>query len=105
VVGSLVNTSNTPLLFSTPANTQQKWSVLRLLAVVVLVACLMGGVEAGLIFAVRHAKEKGLHWPSILVAVASSTLLAAGVLRYYVDVYLYRTVRGSLHLRGNRCSW
>jgi hypothetical protein len=54
----------------------------------------MGGVEAGLIFAVRHAKEKGLHWPSILMAVASATLLAAGVLRHYVDVYLYRTVRG-----------
>jgi hypothetical protein len=28
------------------------------------------------------------------MAVASATLLAAGVLRHYVDVYLYRTVRG-----------
>jgi hypothetical protein len=54
----------------------------------------MGGVQAGLIFAIQHAKEESLHWPSILMAVASASLLAAGVLRHYVDVYLYRTVRG-----------
>lgn len=35
-----------------------------------------------------------MRWPSILMAAASATLLAAGVLRHYVDVYLYRTVRG-----------
>ena len=28
------------------------------------------------------------------MAVASAVLLAAGVLRHYVDVYLYRSVRG-----------
>ena len=28
------------------------------------------------------------------MAVASATLLAAGVLRHYIDVYLHRTVRG-----------
>ena len=54
----------------------------------------MGGVQTGLIFAIRHAKEKGLHWPSILMTVASASLLAAGVLRHYMDLYLYRTVRG-----------
>jgi hypothetical protein len=54
----------------------------------------MGGVQAGLIFAIRHAKNKILHWPSILMAVASAALLGAGVLRHYVDVYLHRTVRG-----------
>jgi hypothetical protein len=76
------------------ANGSQSWSVLRSLAVVVPVACLMGGVQAGLIFAIRHAKLEGLHWPSILMAVASASLLAAGVLRHYVDVYIHRTVRG-----------
>lgn len=54
----------------------------------------MAGVQAGLIFGMRHAKDQGLHWPSILMAVASAVLLAAGVLRHYIDVYLYRTVRG-----------
>ncbi|KAI4659096.1 uncharacterized protein J4E78_005520 [Alternaria triticimaculans] len=72
----------------------RSWSVLRSLAVVVPVACLMGGIQAGLIFAIQHAKSEGLHWPSILMAVASAALLAAGVLRHYVDVYVHRTVRG-----------
>lgn len=54
----------------------------------------MGGVQTGLIIGVGHARQRELHWPSILMAVASAALLAAGVLRHYVDVYLYRTVRG-----------
>ncbi|KAI4931517.1 hypothetical protein J4E85_004110 [Alternaria conjuncta] len=73
---------------------EKRWSVLRSLAVVVPVACLMGGIQAGLIFAIQHAKSEELHWPSILMAVASAALLAAGVLRHYVDVYVHRTVRG-----------
>ncbi|CAN9470113.1 unnamed protein product [Alternaria alternata] len=70
------------------------WSVVRSLAVVIPVACLMGGIQAGLIFAIEHAKAEGLHWPSILMAVASATLLAAGVMRHYWDIYVHRTVRG-----------
>ncbi|KAI4942002.1 hypothetical protein J4E91_010389 [Alternaria rosae] len=73
---------------------EKSWSVLRSLAVVIPVACLMGGVQVGLIFAIQHAMSQGLHWPSILMAVASAALLAAGVLRHYVDVYVHRTVRG-----------
>ena len=64
------------------------------MAVVAPIACLMGAVQTGLIFAIRHAKSEGLHWPSILMAVTSAALLAAGVLRHYIDVYLFRTVRG-----------
>jgi len=79
---------------NTTTNIPKSWSVLRSLAVVVPVACLMGGIQAGLIFAIGHAKSEGLHWPSILMAVASAALLAAGVLRHYVDVYVHRTVRG-----------
>ncbi|KAL1793961.1 hypothetical protein ACET3X_007382 [Alternaria dauci] len=73
---------------------EKSWSVVRSLAVVIPVACLMGGIQAGLIFAIEHAKAEGLHWPSILMAVASATLLAAGVLRHYWDIYVHRTVRG-----------
>jgi len=72
----------------------QNWSILRSLAVVVPVACTMGGIQAGLIVAVGRAKQRDMEWPSILMAVASATLLAAGVLRHYLDVYLHRTVRG-----------
>ncbi|USP79967.1 hypothetical protein yc1106_07241 [Curvularia clavata] len=73
---------------------EKNWSVSRSLAVVGPIACLMGAVQTGLIFAIRHAKSEGLHWPSILMAVTSAALLAAGVLRHYIDVYLFRTVRG-----------
>lgn len=54
----------------------------------------MGGVQAALIIALRHAKEKDLDWPSILMAVLAAALLAAGVGRHYIDIYLHRTVRG-----------
>ncbi|KAH7390711.1 PQ loop repeat-domain-containing protein [Pyrenochaeta sp. MPI-SDFR-AT-0127] len=73
---------------------EKAWTILRSFAVVVPVACLMGTIEAALIIAVQHAKERGLQWPSILMAVTSAMLLAAGVLRHYVDVYCHRTVRG-----------
>lgn len=54
----------------------------------------MAGVQAGLIVGVRLAKERHIDWPATLMAVISAALLAAGVLRHYVDVYLYRSVRG-----------
>jgi hypothetical protein len=62
--------------------------------VVVPVACAMAGVQAGLVVGARHAEERDIKWPAILMAAASASLLAAGVLRHYVDVYVYRTVRG-----------
>jgi hypothetical protein len=62
--------------------------------VVVPVACFMGAVEAGLVVGVSTAKERDITWPAILMAVASATLLAAGVLRHYIDVYMHSTVRG-----------
>jgi hypothetical protein len=55
---------------------------------------LLGGIEAGLIFGLRAAKGHGLEWPLIVMAVLSACLLAAGVLRHYWDIYVYRTVRG-----------
>jgi hypothetical protein len=54
----------------------------------------MGGIQAGLIVGVRHARDRNVAWPATLMAVASAVLLAAGVGRHYVDVYLHRTVRG-----------
>jgi hypothetical protein len=57
-------------------------------------ACLMGGIEAGLIFALRAARRKHLEWPLTLMAVLSAVLLSAGVLRHYYDIWVHRTVRG-----------
>ena len=72
----------------------QHWSVARSLAVVVPVACVMGGIQAALIVALRVAQDKHLQWPLTLMAVLSAALLAAGVLRHYWDIYIHRTVRG-----------
>lgn len=72
----------------------QKWSVFRSLALVVPVACIMGGTQAALIFALRNAQNKNIQWPQTLMAALSAALLAAGVLRHYWDIYMHRTVRG-----------
>lgn len=53
---------------------------------VVPVACVMGATQAGLIVGVNAANERNVKWPAIVMAVASAILLAAGVLRHYVDV-------------------
>ncbi|KAF1979779.1 hypothetical protein BU23DRAFT_523290 [Bimuria novae-zelandiae CBS 107.79] len=73
---------------------EKKWSVLRSLALVVPVACMMGGIQAALIIALRIAQDKNIQWPLTLMAVLSAALLAAGVLRHYLDIYVHRTVRG-----------
>ena len=52
----------------------------------------MGGVEVGLVFALRDAK--GVQWPVTLMAVLAAFLLAAGVGRHYWDIWTHRTVRG-----------
>ncbi|KAF2822774.1 PQ loop repeat protein [Ophiobolus disseminans] len=73
---------------------ERNWSVIRSLAVVVPVACIMGAVQAALTIGVGHAKDRNMDWPAILMAVAAAVLLAAGVGRHYIDVYVHRTVRG-----------
>ena len=54
----------------------------------------MGAVEAALIIALRIGVERGVTWPVTLMAVLAASLLAAGVLRHYWDIYTHRTVRG-----------
>ena len=52
----------------------------------------MGGVEVGLVFALRDAR--GVQWPVTFMAVLAAFLLAAGVGRHYWDIWTHRTVRG-----------
>lgn len=72
----------------------KKWSLLHSLIVVTPIACMMGGIQAALIIALRIAKDRNLQWPLTLMAALSAALLAAGVLRHYWDIYVHRTVRG-----------
>ncbi|KAK7422832.1 hypothetical protein QQX98_001394 [Neonectria punicea] len=73
---------------------ERKWTVQRSLLVVVPIAAVMGGIQAGLIIALRIPESRGIEWPLILMAALSAALLAAGVLRHYWDIWVHRTVRG-----------
>ncbi|KAJ5513883.1 hypothetical protein N7463_003435 [Penicillium fimorum] len=72
----------------------KKYQIMKCCVAVTSLLLLLGGIEAGLIFALQAAKRRGLEWPLILMAVLSACLLAAGVLRHYWDIYIHRTVRG-----------
>lgn len=66
----------------------------RSLLVVIPLAAVMGGIQAGLIIALRIPESRDIEWPMILMAVLSAALLAAGVLCHYWDIWVHRTVRG-----------
>ena len=72
----------------------QKYPIMKCCVAVTSLLLLLGGIEAGLIFALQAAKSHGLEWPLIVTAVLSACLLAAGVLRHYWDIYVHHTVRG-----------
>jgi len=72
----------------------ERWSLLRSAFVATPLALAMAGSEAGLIFALSHARQRHLQWPVTFMAVLSACFLCAGVLRHYWDIYKERTVRG-----------
>ena len=93
------------------ADMDQKWSPLKCCAVVGVIGAIFGGVETGLVFAlkvccfhvsltvsqltpIQAALREDRHWPITLMGVVSTVLLSAGVLRHYYDIYVHRTVRG-----------
>ncbi|TVY25660.1 Uncharacterized protein LHYA1_G004642 [Lachnellula hyalina] len=71
-----------------------KWSVSKCILVVCAMGITLGGVEAGLFFALSDAEHRGRHWAVTLMGVLSTVLLSAGVLRHYWDIWVHRTVRG-----------
>ena len=73
---------------------EKHWTILHSLVVVIPIASVMAGIEAGLIFALRVAVNHHVHWPVTFMAVLAALFLALGVLSHYVDIYRHRTVRG-----------
>lgn len=53
-----------------------------------------GGIEAGLVFALKVANTRGQIWVATLMAVLAAVLLAGGVLRHYLDMYITRSDAG-----------
>jgi len=73
---------------------ERKWSISKALAVVLPVACVMGGIEAGLVFALRISIRHGTDWLPNLMAILAALFLALGVLEQYVAIYKQRSVEG-----------
>ncbi|EEU42416.1 uncharacterized protein NECHADRAFT_40306 [Fusarium vanettenii 77-13-4] len=70
---------------------ERKWSVYRSLLVVLPIAAVMGGIQAGLIIALRIPESKDIEWPMILMASLSAALLAAGPELDYLGIVIYAT--------------
>ncbi|KAE8165675.1 PQ loop repeat-domain-containing protein [Aspergillus tamarii] len=71
-----------------------KWSLKKLVPLAIVIGAVLGGAETGLVFALRVAFRKGHKWPSTLMAILSAVLLAAGVLRHYIDMFRTRSDAG-----------
>ncbi|KAJ5456015.1 uncharacterized protein N7458_004279, partial [Penicillium daleae] len=69
-----------------------KYSVTKCITAVAPLLLTFGGIETGLIFALKAAKSHGSELPLILLAVLSACLLVAGVPTHYWDIYVHRTV-------------
>lgn len=73
---------------------RDKWTLAKILLVCLATASIIGGVEAGLYFALPHAWERDIEWPMTLMAVLAAVLLGCGVVRYYWEIYKSRSVKG-----------
>ncbi|KAK6069890.1 hypothetical protein SCUP234_10469 [Seiridium cupressi] len=71
-----------------------KWLLWQCGVVVTTSAVALGGIEYGLVSALFAAQRRNVQWPITFMAVLSASLLSAGVLRHYWDIYKERTVRG-----------
>ncbi len=71
-----------------------RWPWPKTISIAAPIAASMGGIEYGLIYALRSGRQHAVEWPIALMAVLSACFLCAGVLRHYWDIYKERTVRG-----------
>uniref|UniRef100_A0A8H7N2F4 Uncharacterized protein n=1 Tax=Bionectria ochroleuca TaxID=29856 RepID=A0A8H7N2F4_BIOOC len=71
-----------------------QWPLVKILIGVVASGVGIGGVEAGLYFALRLARDRHIEWPMTFMAVLAAVLLCVGVVRYYVEIYRSRSVQG-----------
>ncbi|KAI4734510.1 hypothetical protein E4T44_15284, partial [Aureobasidium sp. EXF-8845] len=53
-----------------------KWTLKKTILASTFIALIFGGIEAGLVFALRLGRDRGTHWPSTLMAILAAALLA-----------------------------
>lgn len=71
-----------------------KWSRKRIALLFTAMAIVLGGIETGLVYALRWAHRHQQEWPTTLMAIIAALLLAAGVLRHYLDMLRTRSDAG-----------
>ncbi|KLO19084.1 PQ-loop-domain-containing protein [Schizopora paradoxa] len=64
------------------------------LACLALSLAIFAGFEAGMVFAVKSAVNKGNHAPVTFFGVATSVVLSAGLLPQYLEIYRLGEVKG-----------
>lgn len=72
----------------------EKWSRRKIRLWFTAMGMVLGGTETGLVFALRLARERGQRWPLMVMAIVAAVLLAAGVLRHYIDMFKTRSDAG-----------
>ncbi|RMY17015.1 hypothetical protein D0866_13589 [Hortaea werneckii] len=73
---------------------ETRWGGRRIAPSFASMAMVLGGVETGLVFALRVADRKGQRWAVMLMAIVAAILLAGGVLRHYVSMFRSRSDAG-----------
>lgn len=73
---------------------QHNWSIRKSGTIALAIATIMGGVEIGLVFAVRAGKAQAIEWPTKLMAALAALFLALGVLEQYLAIWKNRSVDG-----------
>lgn len=73
---------------------QRHWTAKKAGTVAGAIAIVMGGVETGLVLAVRAGQERGIEWPTKLMAALAALFLSLGVLEQYLAIWKNRSVEG-----------
>ncbi|KAG9251535.1 PQ loop repeat protein-like protein [Emericellopsis atlantica] len=76
----------------------KRWGLSKVTLCSLTIMSILGGIEVGLVFALRVARDRGHDWALTLMAVLAAVLLVAGVLRHYVDMLRTKT-DGGISLR------
>ncbi|KAG7443586.1 uncharacterized protein BT62DRAFT_988181 [Guyanagaster necrorhizus] len=70
------------------------WSIKRSVLTVASIISLIGGLQAGMVFAVRPSYEHGNHRGVDFFGVFASVMLAVGLLPQFYEIYKYKEVIG-----------
>ncbi|KAK0239093.1 PQ loop repeat-domain-containing protein [Armillaria nabsnona] len=70
------------------------WSIKRSVLTVVSIVSLIGGLQAGMVFALRPSYEHGNHRGVDFFGVFASVMLAAGLLPQFYEIYKHQEVIG-----------